>query len=54
MLGGPLHDAIEGVYTSPYLGVFDGNGLIGHYLKPLEEFVYHLPPPPMNYPMYGD
>lgn len=45
-LGGPLGDRIEELFTSPYMGYFDSNGLFGRYLKPVEEFVYNLPPPP--------
>lgn len=42
---GQIRDRIEELFMSPYMGFFDNNGLIGRYLKPVEEFIYSMPPP---------
>lgn len=37
LVGGPLQDLIETAFTSPYMGVFDADGLHGHMLQRFEE-----------------
>lgn len=51
VVGDTLQDIMHTVLLTPYMGVFDEEGVIGQFLKPLE-LLYYLPPipPPQSYP----
>lgn len=42
-VGGPLQDLAETAFSTPYMGVFDSDGFLGHLLKPFEDIIVYLP-----------